>query len=311
MTVIVSIIENIAAFFGVIPFDKIRLFLVRKNTFVMGWFRRDTVECKKASTLLSYFGVLSEGRHTFSRKMLVQLVSDLQKSTALLMNPSLQVDPEIIVDEDAKLHVFLQAAHHISLVYLLREKLPFETKDFSRKFSELVQRAELLLTTISLVEISLPERGSPFVTCIPKPIFSMKTLRRLNLRGSSIRWIPDDIAKLERLCVLDVSATSICALPPGVCRLPHLEEFACSYTPLQSIPESFFDNERLKIIRLNNNRELKKIPDLFDKLKDIEFLDVAECSSLKRLPKSICSYLSPAIYVPGQYHATSSSRNVG
>lgn len=95
---------------------------------------------------------------------------------------------------------------------------------------------------------------------LPMEVFyNPKTVVELNLSNVRLGGLPDDICKLERLKVLDVSKNHISYLPDSFSSLKSLEELNISGCILAYLPENFNQLSTLKKLLLNDNKVSSRI----------------------------------------------------
>lgn len=141
---------------------------------------------------------------------------------------------------------------------------------------------------------------------LPKWIFSIKSLKRLNISNTRIEELPEDIGyeafhKLEKL---DISYTAIDKLPNFEGRkLDELRELRVAHTSIKDIPTCYFtktlkfldcsstkingiDNlkeaEELEVFRCSDNNYLEDLSGL--PIEGLRVLDISHCQRIRSLP---------------------------
>ncbi len=76
------------------------------------------------------------------------------------------------------------------------------------------------------------------ISTLPKTIFKIKTLKRLNVSNNQITEIPEEIGYLNRLESLNLEHNQLKSLPTTLARLRKLKNFTCEANPFDGIPQS-------------------------------------------------------------------------
>lgn len=148
---------------------------------------------------------------------------------------------------------------------------------------------------------------------LPAGISKMKTLKTLDLAGTNIYHLPEDIGELaENLTTLKLNGCqSLAALGSDFGKLVNLTTLTLSGCKvLKELPEGFGNLTKLTTLDLSNCewleylssdignlqvnslilrgcKLLKEIPESFGNLKNLTKLNFYECTSIKTLPESI------------------------
>lgn len=151
----------------------------------------------------------------------------------------------------------------------------------------------------------------PLKKHLPKNIFTLsKSLRVLDLSGSSIEELPTSVTQLKQLNylnasklpmktlpvsfgdlinlqILNLSETLLEVLPISVCKLRklfYLNLQGCSQ--LRSLCESINKLQLLQKLNLSNATSLRELPSMFGDLCKLQVLHLSGCSRIKKLPES-------------------------
>ena len=120
---------------------------------------------------------------------------------------------------------------------------------------------------------------------IPKVIFLMTNLKRLEAKGADIRKISEEIKNLNKLEYLDLRDNfDLMELPDVIGELKELKTLDISVCGLKKLPKSFCKLTKLEVLHLQHN-ELTELPDNFGDLKCLRKLDL-EGNRLQTLPES-------------------------
>lgn len=90
---------------------------------------------------------------------------------------------------------------------------------------------------------------------LPDQIKKLKKLRKLDLTANQgMNNVPQEIAHLQKLTVLNLSQNNFGALPMSICSLENLEELNLAHNGLTTLPNNCFKLSKLKKLNLSNNR---------------------------------------------------------
>ena len=143
---------------------------------------------------------------------------------------------------------------------------------------------------------------------LPKGFSRMKYLTKLFVSSNQIVHLPDDIWDVRSLYVLDASNNMLSSLPSGIEHAASLGYLFISNNSLTSIPseigntplrylaldgnnvrvipENMGNMVALDVLRLNNNKDISKIPPQLGKLERLTLLDLRN-NSLTTLPSEL------------------------
>ncbi|MBR1735056.1 MAG: leucine-rich repeat domain-containing protein [Alphaproteobacteria bacterium] len=174
------------------------------------------------------------------------------------------------------------------LVELLRKFNPKKLRILRIQRCAMTDKSlELLQTFKKLTELTL--RGNSIIR-LPKSIFSLQNLRRLDVGLNNLRELQSDIGKLSLLQYLDVRANKLCELPKEIGCLANLDRLYIQYnSELSSLPEEIGNCKSL-VRFCATGCNLKTLPRKICELKNLEYLEVAG-NDLRNLPKEIKNFL--------------------
>jgi len=146
------------------------------------------------------------------------------------------------------------------------------------------------------------------INTIPPSVFELEDLEYLNLLENSIWRIPGKIKKLKKLKTLELRwenvffvSSSIKELPletiefsaargkfpKAVYLMPNLKRITATTAGIKRISSKIKNLTKLEYLDLEQNYDLKKLPENIGDLKNLKTLNLSVCG-LKKLPKSIC-----------------------
>lgn len=171
------------------------------------------------------------------------------------------------LDEDGDLSQLerLQALEFLSISYAGALKIP----------ASIVQLPAL--KTLELYDLS-EEMYCPEMA-------NLKHLKRLSLRYSKLRKVPDFVFQLTQLEELDLSMNEIAQIPLEIKQLKNLKLLDLSSNQLENLPIELGDLRLLETLDLRNNR-LTAIPAIFSNLLALKNLNITN-NQLKLCPETI------------------------
>ena len=158
-----------------------------------------------------------------------------------------------------------------------------------------------LLQKKDRTELSLARSN---LTSIPKEVFEMKQLRKLDLSwnkdlktlppeignlknleyldcsGCSLRNLPKELGKLKKLRYLRLWNNWIGELPAEIGNLENLENLMLENCALKTLPKEIGKLKKLKDLNLRSNYGIR-LPDEIGDLKNLESLSVSSCNLMK------------------------------
>ncbi|MFP3043766.1 hypothetical protein LQZ19_18295 [Treponema primitia] len=135
----------------------------------------------------------------------------------------------------------------------------------------------------NLKKLTLSLDGNPVI--FPDVICRMPSLVSLNLSGTNITGIPENIVNLSLLEELDLSNGKLLSLPDNFGSLGALKKINISGNELISLPDSVGNLLELQEFNLSRN-PLPYLPECIGKLEKLENLDLSN-TKINGLPKSI------------------------
>ncbi|HEY1551598.1 MAG TPA: leucine-rich repeat domain-containing protein [Kofleriaceae bacterium] len=120
---------------------------------------------------------------------------------------------------------------------------------------------------------SLSLAFNPF-TELPAVLWQLDNLEALELLGTELVDIPDDIAKLPKLRRLDIgNMKKMKAVPPSVCRLAKLESLRIGNGSIRSVPDDIAGMTSLRDFELQST-QVAKLPSCITKLPSLAQINV-------------------------------------
>nr|KYP60431.1 TMV resistance protein N [Cajanus cajan] len=113
----------------------------------------------------------------------------------------------------------------------------------------------------------------------------LKSLRVLTLTCCSS--LEEFSVTAERLTLLELSDTAICALPSSIGHLLSIEELDLRGTNIEHLPKSIKVLSMLRILWLNDCKKLLSLPELPPSLRELYLNDCRKLMSLPELPQSV------------------------
>ena len=120
---------------------------------------------------------------------------------------------------------------------------------------------------------------------LPKSFYDLKNLKRVEIQGSNIISIDNEIDKLSSLNTLKLYYNRIKILPKSIGKLKLLKHFSINNNQLKSLPKEIGDLKNITFLKINNN-ELTSVPRSITNLKNLDTLFL-EDNYIKELPKNI------------------------
>ncbi|OMH85586.1 Leucine-rich repeat-containing protein 48 [Zancudomyces culisetae] len=142
----------------------------------------------------------------------------------------------------------------------------------------------LYLNTIGTATEKILNLSNNQITRVPQGIVNCEKLKALILNNNQLKTV-DNILGLSELGTLVISHNQIEALS-GLVGMSGLTKLSAAHNKLRVFP-NFGDNEKMKEMRLNNNK-IQKVPEYIGKCINLSVLDlgnnlIAEFSSIESL----------------------------
>ena len=123
------------------------------------------------------------------------------------------------------------------------------------------------------------------LTKIPNSIGALIMLKKLYLSETQISTLPESIALLTQLELLDLRQSTLKYLPNSIGKLVNLRKLLLCNCELENLPDSIGDLTSLKELDLSRTK-ISTLPESIESLSQLELLDLRQ-STLKHLPNSI------------------------
>ena len=119
---------------------------------------------------------------------------------------------------------------------------------------------------------------------LPKEFYNITTLKNIEIQGSNLEVISNDIIKLKNLETLKLYFNKIKNIPKGISGLSNLKKLYLNYNQIKELPNNI-GNLGISYLSLNNNL-LEDLPTSIVNLKNLDSLYLEE-NYIKELPKKI------------------------
>jgi hypothetical protein len=145
------------------------------------------------------------------------------------------------------------------------------------------------LKTLKLGNIILLTSGSPRnrLKTLPDAVAYLTNLQVLDLMSNQLATLPSAVTQLTNLRVLDLSRNQIAKLPKAVAHLTDLHWLDLSRNQMTTLPNAVAHLANLQTLDLSRN-QITKLPDAIAHLTNLEFLGISY-NQLKTLPDAIAS----------------------
>ncbi|KAL4581404.1 hypothetical protein LXL04_017618 [Taraxacum kok-saghyz] len=118
-------------------------------------------------------------------------------------------------------------------------------------------------------------------------MWTLKHLISLDLHGSRLRNLPEDIGRSRCLENLSLSNTNITHLPDSICMLRHLKYIKLDGCKrVEKLPKNLGLIDSLENLILSSTK-IKHLPNNICKLKHLQSLNLSDCIWLEKLPEDI------------------------
>ncbi|NER33110.1 MAG: hypothetical protein F6J93_03360 [Oscillatoria sp. SIO1A7] len=125
------------------------------------------------------------------------------------------------------------------------------------------------------------------LTELPEAIASLTQLKVLNLSYNQLTEFPEAIASLTRLQELDLSENQLKELPEAIVNLTKLQQFDLYKNKLTEVPEALANLTQLQELSLSQN-QLTEVPEALANLTQLQALNLSY-NQLTQVPEAIAS----------------------
>jgi len=155
---------------------------------------------------------------------------------------------------------------------------PREQKDPSQIAEERIQRAlRTGQTRLDFLGLGL--------TSLPESVAQLGNLEILDVEGNHLTSLPESIGQLANFQLLNLGSNQLTSLPEWMGQLANLQSLNLMHNRLTSLPESIGQLANLKLLDLDGN-ELTSLPESIGQLANLQSLDLRH-NRLTSLPESI------------------------
>ena len=131
-------------------------------------------------------------------------------------------------------------------------------------------------------ELELSRKG---LTELPKEIYKLKNLTKLDLGFNQISEISEAITELKNLTTLDLVHNKISVIPDTITKLKNLTEINLSRNQISEIPDTITKLKNLKMLYLGLNK-ISEIPETITELQSLTELDLSS-NQTSKIPEAI------------------------
>ena len=89
---------------------------------------------------------------------------------------------------------------------------------------------------------------------------TIKQVRKLNLSGKNLKFIPDNVYQYTNLEKLDLSKNRIEIIPKEILKLRKLRTQDLAFNQIKNLQSAVFQLPKLRILNLHGNHQIKKMP---------------------------------------------------
>jgi hypothetical protein len=108
---------------------------------------------------------------------------------------------------------------------------------------------------------------------LPKELFELKDLQRLDLSGNPVAITGDELTALQQLHTIELTSCQLEEVPAVLAKMTSLETLSLSYNNISTLPDSFSALHNLKKLLLYNC-QLKAVPAVLKTLPKLEVLNI-------------------------------------
>ena len=122
---------------------------------------------------------------------------------------------------------------------------------------------------------------------LPKAMASLRQLTVLDISENKFEEIPSAIKHLDQLKTLEMIRNEVRLIPDWICRFRDLRRFRLDYNLISTLPDEISDLRQLEIFTVRHNR-LSQIPASMEYLSKLSCLYVDQNPDLKEIPEMVC-----------------------
>ena len=131
----------------------------------------------------------------------------------------------------------------------------------------------------------LSVRSNSYLKDLPKSIEKMRCLQFLNVSGTGITRLRDELSNCSELVSIVANASKIKTLPNQIGNLINLKYINLGHNKIESVPESIGNLTDLEHLSLGSN-DISKLPKEFSNLKNLGFLSL-DYNRFNDFPKEV------------------------
>ncbi|WP_299273003.1 hypothetical protein [uncultured Psychroserpens sp.] len=120
----------------------------------------------------------------------------------------------------------------------------------------------------------LSVRSNSYLKDLPKSIENLRCLQFLNVSGSGMTRLRDELSNCSELVSIVANASKIKTIPEQIGNLINLKHINLGHNKIESIPESIGKLSDLEHLGLGSN-DIRKLPKEFSNLENLGFLSLA------------------------------------
>ncbi|MBD3311901.1 hypothetical protein GF352_00350 [archaeon] len=136
---------------------------------------------------------------------------------------------------------------------------------------------------------------SDYMNYLPDSIAFLENLEILDLRDNNLKKLPD-IGGLTKLKKLDLQGNHLTYLPDSIGELINLEELYLEENSLTMLPESIVELEKLEKLYLRRNKPFNQLPKDIGKMKNLKELCVRN-TKVTKIPRSLRKLNLEVLYI--------------
>ena len=124
----------------------------------------------------------------------------------------------------------------------------------------------------------------------PHGITFLENIEILDLTAARIKFIPDDIARLYKLKIIDVFNNDIDEFPIGLCKIDTLKSIDLNSNNIKVIPHDIAKLKNLEYLYLDSN-EINTLPKGIKELQKLKCLSISN-NNITEIPLEICDMVN-------------------